>query len=130
MVSAIHLKMTLILNTYPLFHDLRVSNLRIRHVYMATTVSMPRRTGTTTAGNRFAVAVTRNKLLCLFVPTSNAEGKNIHATVARSAGPERFENDIGNALGCERVASTDGGVTRRIEDGTLGYDNSDRFDAT
>lgn len=118
------------LNTYPLFHDLRVSNLRVRHVHMATAVSMPPRTGTTAAGNRLAVAVARHKLLRLLVPTSDAERQDIHATVARGARPECFENNIGNALGCERVAGTDGGVTRWVEDGAFRYNDSNRLDAT
>ena len=111
--------------THPLLKNLRICNLRVRHVHLTPTIPVPPGPSTTSPSNRLTVAVSRHEFTCRLVVASAAERQDVHAPVAGRTCAERFEDHVRDALRGTGVAGADCRAGRGVDDGALRDDDLD-----
>jgi len=94
---------------------------------LTTTEPVPAGPRATASCNRFSVSVSRYELAVLSVKAAVAKRKDVHTSMAGSAGSEGLEHDVGDSLGCASIASANSGVRGWVEQSSFWDDDCDGF---
>ena len=111
------------------FEDFGVRDAGVGHVRVHAVGAVPGGSGAGAAGDGFVVAEAFGWGGRGGEVAAEAEGEVVAVALGGGAGGEGEEDHVGHALGCEHVAAYDGGFVGGREEGFLGYEHVDGFEA-